>query len=50
MRMVEVRILPPQPILFQQKSKTAKSCYPLAVGNPAEIQPFHPPSIDSTLE
>jgi len=22
----------------------------LAVGNPAEIQPFHPPSIDSTLE
>ena len=50
MRMVEVRILPPQPIFFNRKQEPRRRGYPLAVGNPAETQPFQPPSMDSTLE
>jgi hypothetical protein len=40
---------PPAPAIFIRK-QSSKRDYPLAVGNPAETQPFQPPSMDSTLE
>src|SRR5689334_10789996 len=41
---------PPAPASFSRGNQNQTSCQPLAVGNPADTQPFQPPSMDSTLE
>ena len=40
---------PPAPAIFIRKQIARGGGYPLAVGSPAETQPFQPPSMDSTF-
>src|SRR5215472_9650657 len=36
-------------VVDQERAPQEVSVYPFSVGSPAPIQPFHPPSIDSTF-